>query len=344
MDQETRNKLEIAARRAADNAYCPYSRFPVGAAVLTTSGQIFTGSNVENISFGLTICAERNAIHSAVAQGQRSFVCILIYTPTDQPAAPCGACRQVIREFGPNATVLSICDGSEFIALACEELLPCSFGPSTLRKSPCRQLSPTARSNCRRLCIDIDNVIARTDEVMRSVITQFTNGRVQLDYEDVKNYNYWECTDKNGNSLTKNEWQAVHEQFSQPEFLLAIEPVTGVVEHLCRLAQSFELHFATSRLASARLSTVAWLDKYAFPKHDLHFLQHGEKHVSLGDFRATIEDDLAQAEAFAEQRTTVSYVLAHPWNALKSRRPNLHRLSGWPELVDDLNALAAADH
>src|SRR5205814_4528120 len=92
------SELAAAARRAAGHAYCPYSRFPVGAAVLTDRGEIFTGCNVENASYGLTICAERNAVFQAVTHGQGRLViqAVVVYTPTPQPTAPCGACRQVI--------------------------------------------------------------------------------------------------------------------------------------------------------------------------------------------------------------------------------------------------------
>src|SRR5471030_2539074 len=89
-------RLEQAARRAAGAAYAPYSKFRVGAAVLTGSGKIFTGCNVENASYGLCNCAERTAIFSAVTAGERKIKAVAIYTPTATPITPCGACRQVI--------------------------------------------------------------------------------------------------------------------------------------------------------------------------------------------------------------------------------------------------------
>jgi cytidine deaminase len=92
--------LAAAARDASTHAYCPYSRFAVGAAVRTVDGRVFTGCNVENASFGLTICAERNAIFQAVAAGARHVVAVALYTPTPQPSTPCGACRQVMAQFG----------------------------------------------------------------------------------------------------------------------------------------------------------------------------------------------------------------------------------------------------
>ena len=128
------SELADAARRGAAHAYCPYSRFRVGAAVLTDDGRITWGCNVENASYGLTICAERNAIFQAVAQGQGRLVihAVMVYTPTSQPTAPCGACRQVINEFGPDAEVLSICDGTAVIRSRLGILLPDAFGPGNL--------------------------------------------------------------------------------------------------------------------------------------------------------------------------------------------------------------------
>ena len=98
------SELVAAARAAAARAYCPYSHFQVGAAVLTGSGEIFAGCNVENASYGLTICAERNAVFQAVARGRGplSICAVVVFTPTATPTAPCGACRQVINEFGPD--------------------------------------------------------------------------------------------------------------------------------------------------------------------------------------------------------------------------------------------------
>src|SRR3954463_3809420 len=95
--------LEKAARDAAANSYSPYSKFRVGAAVLTGSGKIFQGCNVENASYGLSNCAERTAIFAAVAAGERILKAVAVYTPTQVPTSPCGACRQVINEFGDDA-------------------------------------------------------------------------------------------------------------------------------------------------------------------------------------------------------------------------------------------------
>jgi len=128
----TLRKLERAARAAAGRAYAPYSQFSVGAAVLGASGKIHAGCNVENASYGLTSCAERNAVFAAVAAGERAIKAVAIYTPTAEPTAPCGACRQVIREFGPNVLVVSVCKGKVRTETTLAELLPDSFGPESL--------------------------------------------------------------------------------------------------------------------------------------------------------------------------------------------------------------------
>lgn len=119
--------LAEAAKAACANAYCRYSGFPVGAAVLTAEGAIASGCNVENASFGLTVCAERNAIFRAVADGATSIVALMLYTPTTQPIAPCGACRQVLAEFGRDARVRAICAGPDRIDCTGDELLPHTF-------------------------------------------------------------------------------------------------------------------------------------------------------------------------------------------------------------------------
>ena len=100
IDKEKMDNLFSEAKKIAEKAYAPYSMFRVGAALLCENGQIVTGVNVENRSFGLTICAERSAVCTAVAQGQKRFLALAIYTPdSEEPIGPCGACRQVISEF-----------------------------------------------------------------------------------------------------------------------------------------------------------------------------------------------------------------------------------------------------
>lgn len=127
-----RASLERAARGAAKAAYAPYSKFRVGAAVLTSGGKIFAGCNVENAAYGLCTCAERAAVLAAVAAGERKLRAVAVYTPTPAPTSPCGSCRQVISEFGPDALVISVCDSSRRLEMPLTELLPEAFGPKNL--------------------------------------------------------------------------------------------------------------------------------------------------------------------------------------------------------------------
>ena len=106
MDTQYINLIQ-AASGARRQAYAPYSNFAVGAAVQCKSGNVFVGSNIENISYGLTICAERIAMGSAVAAGEREFVAIAVVADTTEPIAPCGACRQFLAEFAPELIIVS---------------------------------------------------------------------------------------------------------------------------------------------------------------------------------------------------------------------------------------------
>jgi cytidine deaminase len=118
--------LFAEARKAAEAAYAPYSRFRVGAALLCGDGSVITGCNVENRSFGLSICAERNAVFGAVARGKRRFDALALSTPDSTgPVGPCGACRQVLSEFmGPQAPVRFAGGSGEPVNTTLGELLP----------------------------------------------------------------------------------------------------------------------------------------------------------------------------------------------------------------------------
>lgn len=126
-DPELRKRLVDAARAVADNAYAPYSGFRVGAACVGATDVIYAGTNVENASYGLTICAERNAIAQAVAAGERQLIALAIYTPTGSPVTPCGACRQVLCEFGDGIAVICCCDGPQTLEQTSGSLLPGRF-------------------------------------------------------------------------------------------------------------------------------------------------------------------------------------------------------------------------
>ena len=120
-------ELIAVAQRALAHAYCPYSGFRVGAAVLTEEGEMISGCNVENASFGLTSCAERNAVFAAVVRDRRKFQAIAIVTEDDGPVWPCGACRQVLAEFGLGMTVISAGKDGSVGRLPLLELLPRAF-------------------------------------------------------------------------------------------------------------------------------------------------------------------------------------------------------------------------
>ena len=125
------DRLVAAARRARKRAHAPYSQFPVGAAVLA-GGRIFAGVNVENASYPLSVCAERNAVAAAVAAGKTAIEAVAVVAGTEDPTPPCGGCRQVLNEFGPR--MLVVCEGtsgrrSEWVLSA---ILPHAFGPSNL--------------------------------------------------------------------------------------------------------------------------------------------------------------------------------------------------------------------
>jgi cytidine deaminase len=128
LSQEQRQRLLQSAREAMQRAYAPYSHFKVGAALLTSEGRIFSGCNVENASYGLTNCAERTAIFSAVVQTgpDLSIQAIVVLNDQKAPCSPCGACRQVIYEFGPDAIVVfPAASGLKELSIA--ELLPEGF-------------------------------------------------------------------------------------------------------------------------------------------------------------------------------------------------------------------------
>ena len=126
MTKNTQARLLRAARAAAENAYAPFSKFKVGAAVLTAGGRIFSGCNVENSSYGLTVCAERVAIFKAVSAGGREIKAVLVYADTAKLTPPCGACLQVLNEFSENPDVV-LSNGRSTKTYRLRELLPLSF-------------------------------------------------------------------------------------------------------------------------------------------------------------------------------------------------------------------------
>ncbi len=128
------NRLIDAARLAREQAYAPYSNFPVGAAVLINDSEIYSGCNVENISYGLSNCAERTALFKAVSEGNRQIRAVAIFADTDRFCSPCGACRQVIAEFGRDVFVIQANNRGEYIINTIDELLPGGFTAEIMGK------------------------------------------------------------------------------------------------------------------------------------------------------------------------------------------------------------------
>ncbi len=122
----TKSDLINKAKQALKNAYAPYSKFKVGVALLTKSGKVYTGCNVENSSYGLSNCAERTAIFKAVSDGEKKFKEMVVYANTDKLFTPCGACRQVISEFSSNMKI-TIVSAKEILETTIGDLLPHEF-------------------------------------------------------------------------------------------------------------------------------------------------------------------------------------------------------------------------
>lgn len=125
-------ELDQRAWLARNHAYAPYSKFAVGAALLTESGEIFTGCNVENASYGLTICAERAAVAAAVAAGFRKFAALAVAADTAEPVMPCGACRQVLAEFAPTLPISSSGRDGAHSSHLLSALFPAPFSHSAI--------------------------------------------------------------------------------------------------------------------------------------------------------------------------------------------------------------------
>ena len=137
MNQLTQQELDLLldkAQEARDHSYAPYSKYNVGAALLTADGQIYQGCNIENASFTPTICAERTAFFKAIFDGVRDFAAIAVIGSGELPAYPCGVCRQVMSEFceGDFLIITSNADGSTVVAETLDQMMPHRFGPKDL--------------------------------------------------------------------------------------------------------------------------------------------------------------------------------------------------------------------
>lgn len=136
MDTAVRERLIAAATEVRERAYTPYSHYKVGAALLGKSGKIYTGCNVENVSYGATICAERSAVVKAVSDGETTFIALAVVADGDQPASPCGICRQFLSEFGGDLLLILANLRGDRKETTIRELLPLAFDSRYLAESP----------------------------------------------------------------------------------------------------------------------------------------------------------------------------------------------------------------
>lgn len=132
MDEKEVINLIQMAKNAREYSYSPYSDFPVGAALLCEDGTIYTGTNIENASYGLSNCAERTAVFKAVSEGKGEFKAIAVVADTERPVPPCGACRQVIQEFGEDVEVIIANLKGDYRSFSIKELLPGAFSRKDL--------------------------------------------------------------------------------------------------------------------------------------------------------------------------------------------------------------------
>ena len=183
------------------------------------------------------------------------------------------------------------------------------------------------------ICVDIDNVVARTDDVMREVIRECSQDRVDLVCEDVVCFDYWMCRDGLGRRFDRTEWTKIHTEFTH-NHLLRVRPFEGVSQYLARISDRFDIHLATSRLPEGWGQTERWVKQHAIPHRKIHYVKHGEKHLIGQEFTAAIEDDREQAYAF-QLSGVRTFLLAHPWNHIGPHSP-LRRVAAWEDLTAEI--------
>ncbi len=183
------------------------------------------------------------------------------------------------------------------------------------------------------ICVDIDNVISRTDEVIRFLVQTHTESRVRLKYEDIVCFDYWRCRDSTGGQITREEWGRIHEEFLENHLSL-VEVWDDAPPALEHLNQTLDVHIATSRGERARSATTAWLREHRIPYAELHCVGAGEKHLIDRGFAAAIEDDREQAYALFSVGVPV-YLLARPWNHIGRHSP-LKRLGDWAAIAREI--------
>jgi uncharacterized HAD superfamily protein len=185
------------------------------------------------------------------------------------------------------------------------------------------------------ICIDIDNVITQTDRRIREIIREVTSNRVDYEYGDIVNFNYFDCTDKNGNRISREEWHLAHEIFSNSDVILSLKPIIGALRNIGILARKAEIHFVTSRLPSAQTSTAEWLHHNGIGDSKLHFCEHRTKHLLKQKFAAAVEDDYDQSLEFAKLGVP-SFLLSHPWNENRESAPLVFWHRQWDTLGHSL--------
>ena len=172
---------------------------------------------------------------------------------------------------------------------------------------------------------------------MRDVIRDVTCGRVNLAYEDVREFDYSLCRDNSGQGISRDEWRVVHEAFSQPERVMSIEPLSGAKDGLAELSRLYQVHLVTSRLPAAHQATRDWLARHDIRHHKLDFVPSGRKHQDNSGLVAAIEDHYAQAVEFARIGVPC-YLISHPWNMGKAKMENVFWVEDWQDLVSKLMA------
>ena len=187
----------------------------------------------------------------------------------------------------------------------------------------------------RRFAVDIDNVLGRTDEVMRQVIKQYTGGHVDLARKHILEFDYVLCRDARGHSITREQWTQIHRLFSTPRYLWLIEPYEGVRQALTSIGQKYEVHLVTSRLPEAWCPTIEWLRAHEIPLDALHFVGRGQKHLCVGAMDLAVEDDYDQALAFVRMGKPC-FLPHHPWNHGKPRVDLMRWVGSWRELSEIL--------
>jgi len=189
----------------------------------------------------------------------------------------------------------------------------------------------------RQLCVDIDNVVAHTDKVFRALIRSMSGGRVCLEYEDIREFNYYDCKDAGGNGISKDEWPSIHEAFSRPEILRTVEPSHEAMHALNDLSRDFEIDIVTSRLPQAKEPTENWLVQHSMPFDQLLFVGHRQKHAGSHAFFAAVEDDYDQAVAFAAKKIPC-ILICHPWNRTKEPREGIQWANSWSQVATILRS------